>query len=140
MYLFCFVIAACAADAENDEKATQPKANISSILFDAAFIDSVKNLILLLNPVAELTNFCQKSTTSAADAVEKWFQIYEIGSSELRAFIDKRMKKSKVLNIVTMTANYFHQVYRGQKLNEEQKQMDWNLVVNLMKMKMRLVR
>lgn len=122
LYLFCFAIAACAADAEIDENATQPKATISAILFDAGFIESVKNLISLLNPVAELTNFCQKSTSSAADAAEKWLQLCETDSSELRTFTEKRMKKSKVLNTVTMTANYFHPIYRGQKLNEEQKQ------------------
>lgn len=42
------------------------------------------------------------------------------GPEELREFLEYRCKKSNVFNIVTMTANYFHPVYRGQKLNQEQ--------------------
>lgn len=81
-------IAACATEAESDENAIQPKSNISSILFDAKFIQSVKNLLELLKPVAQLTNFCQKSTTSSADAVEKWLEVEENASSELRVYVE----------------------------------------------------
>lgn len=140
-------ITACAAEAEIDEKAIQPKANISSILFDAEFLESVKKLLEILNPIAELTNFCQKSTTSAADAAEKWLELYEIDSSDLHGFVENRLKKSNVLNTVTMTANFLHPVYRGKRLNHKKsklkaifsinwKHLGWNRVVNLRKMKM----
>lgn len=74
----------------------------------------------MLNPVAELTNFCQKSTSSAADAAEIWLELHGNGPSGLREFVEYRLKKSNILNTVTMTANYFHPVYRGRRLSQEQ--------------------
>lgn len=58
------VTAACDVEAEIDANALKPKAAVSQLLFDAGFIASVKQLLELLNPVAKLTNYCQKSTTS----------------------------------------------------------------------------
>lgn len=68
------------------------------------------------------TAICQKSTTSSADAIEKWLEVHENGSNELRVYVKNRMAKSNVLNLVTMTANYFHPLYRGQRLDEQQLQ------------------
>ena len=90
--------------------------NVTPILFDVEFLASVQHLLEILNPVAELTNFCQKSTT-----VEKWLELLENDSNELHGFVKNHLKKSNVLNTVTMTANYFHPIYRGKKLNEAQK-------------------
>lgn len=42
------------------------------------------------------------------------------GPSKLRTFLEYRLKQSKVLNIVTMTANFFHPIYRGKRLNADQ--------------------
>lgn len=123
-------VAACATEAETDANAVQPKSDISSILFNAEFVASVKKLLELLNPVAELTNFCQKNTSSAADAAEQWLKLYENGSDEMRTIIGNRMKKSHILNTVTMTANFFHPVYRGKRLNETQQQEVKSYVFN----------
>lgn len=51
-----------------------------------------------------------------------------IDGPELREFLDYRLEKSKVLNNVTMTANYLHPVYRGKKLTQEQRQAVTNYV------------
>lgn len=118
--LISFPSAACARDAEIDDKAIKPKESISTLLFKADLVASVKKLLELLDPVAKLTNYCQKSTCSAADAAEEWLKLLENGPTELRDFVESRMKKSNVLNIVTMTSNYFHPIYRGKKLSEEQ--------------------
>lgn len=40
------------------------------------------------------------------------------------------MKKGKILNTVTMTANYFHPVYRGKRLNAAQRQEVKNYTFN----------
>lgn len=119
------VTAACDAEAEIDERAIKPKANVSSLLFNAEFLSSVRKLLGILNPVAELTNFCQKSTTSGADAAEKWMELLDDGPIDLREFLEYRLKKSNVLNLVMMTTNYFHPVHRGKRLNE------YNLAVML---------
>lgn len=89
-------------------------------MFDDEFVESVKELVGILDPVAELTNYCQKSDVSAADAVEKWLELRENGPQELREYVDERCTKSNVFNDVTMTANYFHPKYRGKKLNAVQ--------------------
>ena len=39
-----------------------------------------------LSPVAELMNFCQKSTSSAADDAEKRMELLNDGPSDLRIF------------------------------------------------------
>lgn len=76
----------------------------------------------LLNPVAELTNYCQRSDIFVADAaVKKWLNLMA-DCSNLRDFLKYRTKKSNVFNTVTMTANYLHPVYRGKKFNEEQQE------------------
>lgn len=122
------VAAACDADAEEDEHALTPKPGVSSLLFDANFLESVKELLELLNPVAELTNYCQKSTSSAADAAEKWLKLLDNGPEELREFSNKRLERSNVLNNVTMTANFLHPIYRGKRLSPEQRTMVTNYV------------
>ncbi|XP_055309489.1 uncharacterized protein LOC129573203 [Sitodiplosis mosellana] len=114
------VTAACDAEADVDEKAIKPKASVSSLLFNVDFLASVKKLIEVLNPVAELTNFCQKSSTSSAEAVEKWLQLQSDGPEELKPFLEYRTKQSNVFNTVTMTANYLHPVYRGKRMSQEQ--------------------
>ena len=115
------VTAACDAEAELDDKAIRPKSKVSALLFNANFLTSVRKLLEILNPVGELTNICQKSTSSAADAAQKWMELINDGPSDLRTFAEYRMKQSKVLKIVTMTANFFHPVYRGKRYLKEVK-------------------
>lgn len=114
------VTAACEVELESDAEAIAPKPNVSSLIFNFNFIGSVKYLLQLLDPVAELTNYCQKSNSSVADAAEKWLELLNDGPNELLEFLNYRLLQSNVLNTVTMTANYFHPVYRGKRLNEEQ--------------------
>lgn len=46
--------------------------------------------------MAELTNFCQKSDSSAADAAEKWLKLFVDGPEELHDFLEYRCDKSNV--------------------------------------------
>lgn len=115
------VAAICDEELEIDPKATVLKPGVASLIFNSKFITSVKELLELLDPVAELTNFCQKSESSAADAVEKWLKLLEDGPEKLRNFLNYRLNESNVLNVVTMTSNFFHPVYRGQRLTEERR-------------------
>lgn len=115
------VTAACHAEKEIDKDATAPKPHVSKLLFNAQFVDSVKETLEILDPVAKLTNKCQQSNFSAGDAVEEWIFLFEEGPEALRPFLDYRCKKSDVFNIIALTANYFHPIYRGQKLSQEQR-------------------
>lgn len=114
------VTAACDAEAEIDKSAIRPKPSVSQLLFDFEFIDSVKELLQLLSPVAELTNKCQKSDCSVADALEEWMKLSKNCPEDLLGFLQYRCTKSNVINIVAMTANFFHPVYRGRILSENQ--------------------
>ena len=44
---------------------------------------------MFIDPVAELINFCQKNTTSVADATEKWLELLQDGPLDLRPFFGK---------------------------------------------------
>lgn len=61
----------CDEEAEQDPKALKP----TSLLHNSSFVAPVNKLLDLLNPVAELTNICQSSSTSVANAAEKWLQL-----------------------------------------------------------------
>lgn len=98
----------------------RPSTGVSQILFNDNFVESVKHMLQLLDPVAELTNDCQRSDFSAADAIEKWLSLLENASEELRGFLENRCDKSNVFNKITITANFLHPVYRGRKLNSVQ--------------------
>lgn len=111
------------ANDENIESdTTNPDTAITQLLFNATFVESVKNLLSILDPIAKLINSSQKSDFSAADAIEEWFELFENAPREITSIVEARCKKSDVFNNVTMTANFFHPVYRGRKLNESQQQ------------------
>lgn len=117
------VAADCDAEYENNKNAIRPKPNVSQLLFNADFVETVKELVDILDPVAELTNCCQKSDVSVADAAEKWFDLLANESHDLSEYVEQRCKKSNVFNNVTLLANFLHPVYRGQKLSESQKEV-----------------
>lgn len=114
------VAAACDVEAEVDKDVLKPKSKVVSLLFNEGFTASVRNLLKILNPVAELTNFCQKSSVSSADAAEKWLKLLTDGPEDLQPFLEYRIKQSHVLNTVTMTANFLHPAYRGKLLSQDQ--------------------
>lgn len=60
------VAAECDIEYENDKNAMRSKPGVSQLLFNADLVESVKELVNVLEPVAELTNYCQKSDFSVA--------------------------------------------------------------------------
>lgn len=99
----------------------KPAPAVSQLLFNNTFIDSVKNLLSLLDPIAKLINLCQKSDSSIADAAEAWLDLLNEAPPELKPFVESRCNKSNVFNDVTLAANYLHPVYRGSKMNASQR-------------------
>lgn len=83
-----------------------------------------------LDPVAKLINVCQQSNSSAADAAEAWLQLLNEAPGDLKSHVVYRIKKSKVFNQVTLSANYFHPVYRGAKLSDEQNRMVTDYIID----------
>lgn len=62
------VIAACQAEAVIDKATTRPNPHVAQLIFDDRFVESVEETLTLLDPVAELTQKCQRSDFSAGDA------------------------------------------------------------------------
>lgn len=60
---------------EDEMDAKNPDAAVIQLLFNMNFINSVKNLLFLLDPIAKLMNICQKSDCSVADDVEQWLDL-----------------------------------------------------------------
>lgn len=106
--------------ADYDDENVRPKPGVVQLLSNTDFIDSLRNLVNMLDSVAELINYCQRSDVLAADVVEKWLDLLRNESEELSKFVGERCTKSNVFNNITMTANFFHPDYRGKKLNESQ--------------------
>lgn len=111
-------------DISEDECETKnPDPAVTQLIFNSNFIESVKNLLSLLNPIAEVINVCQKSNVSLADGVEKWLDLLNNSPEELKELVKARCKKCKVFNEISLSANYFHPIYRGKKLSVSQRRV-----------------
>ncbi|XP_058975159.1 uncharacterized protein LOC131801101 [Musca domestica] len=98
------------------------KSYISELLYKEDFIQSVKELFDLLNPVALLIKNCQKSEYSIADATEEWIKLLTTAKPELYEVAAERCRISKVFNKYNLAANVLHPLYKGGRLNPEQMQ------------------
>lgn len=100
------------------------KAEVTYLLYNEDFINEIKEMIQILEPICQLVNKCQKSDFSVADAVEEWFEIKQkmpehLMTDMIEAAIDHRIQMAG--NIYSFAANYLHPRYKGRKLNVEQK-------------------
>lgn len=103
---------------------TEESVTISSdamvLLFDIEFAIEVQKAIGVLDPICKLVNFCQKKTTSVAEAAEMWLSLAVTDNTSLDnlRFIEKR--KSLALNIYSLLANTMHPLFKGRKLSDAQ--------------------
>lgn len=87
------------------------------MLFKEDFIQSVKKLLDLLNPVAVLIKNFQNSTYSIADATEEWIDLLAEASPELYGTVCDRCDE---FTKHALTANFLHPLYREGKLSSDQ--------------------
>lgn len=73
--------------------------HVSKLSFDSQFVDSVKENLKLLDPVAKLTNKCQQSNFLAGDAVKEWVTLFEEGHEAPRPTLEYRCKENDAFNI-----------------------------------------
>lgn len=85
-------------------------------IIDVSFEDRVRNYVDLFDPICQLINSCQQSTTNQADATQKWLEL-DFGNSALNEKLKARIKKA--IHPVAAAANFLHPVYKGEKLTEE---------------------
>lgn len=62
--------------------------------------------MLDVRPGDRITNYCQKTEVSVADASEKWLDFFRAGLCV----------KSNVFNSITLTSNFFYPESRGKKI------------------------
>lgn len=106
---------------DEDAKSRKPDPSGTQLLFNASFVESVRKMYETMDPIGKLINLCQKSESSAADAIEEWLDLLDQAPAELQTLAQTRCMKSNVFNNVTIAANFLHPVYRGQKLSDLQK-------------------
>lgn len=117
---------------ENENSNKRLEQSVAKLLFNVSFLDSAKNLLAALDPIAKLINVCQKSKTSIADAIEEWIELLSETPEEMKYLVESRMTKCNIFNKYSMTANYLHPVYGGKNLtNEQQKQVDEYVFISL---------
>ena len=93
------------------------------MLLDLEFEAQVQDQVLILDPICELINTCQKLDCSLAKATEKWLRL-EVPTinEEYDQLIKARIKKA--LNVYGLAANYLHPVYKGRQFSENAEYMD----------------
>lgn len=67
-------VSACHGDDIGDidtDEIKIPNPIVTRLLFNATFIDSVKNFLSMLDPIAKLINVCQTGNATVADAYEE---------------------------------------------------------------------
>lgn len=105
-------------------------AEVKRYLFDFNFLSNLSNSIDLLDPVCELINTYQKSTSSIADVAEVWLDLPNKITSGLKHFTSTILKRQEyVLNEFLLTANFLHPGYQGNKMTSEQKNLVENFIL-----------
>ena len=100
---------------------------VSQLIFDENFIQSLKNIIIVLNPICVLINKCQDPKCNVADAVQYWLSIFEkLPTNKYDEKIRARIKKA--LWPVGYAANILHHKYNGILLNDEQKRVGFEFI------------
>lgn len=100
-------------------------------LFDANFINNLSNSIKLFDPVCELINLCQKSTTSIADAAEAWLNLPNKIPDGYQEFNEVIMKRRKyALNKYLLTSNILHPRYQGKNMSSDDRDQVEDFILN----------
>lgn len=107
----------------------EPSSDVSQLLLDSDFIESVQTLVNMLDSTVDLINYCQRENVSIADIIEKWLNLLRHESHELSQFVAERCSTSNVFTNIAMTANFIHPDYRGKKLNETQQQVVYDHIL-----------
>lgn len=87
------------------------------MLFDDIFEENVGKMIALLDPVCELLNKVQATSTPIANGVNLWLSLKLPEDQTLKPFFKKRITQH--LNIYGLTAYYLHPYYDRKLLSAE---------------------
>lgn len=108
------------SEAVEDAIAKRPSPAVTRLIFNDEFVESVMKMLEIMDPIGQLINVCQKSTSSIADAIEEWVNLLHNASPELKSIVDTRCRMSNVFKDITLIAHFLRPVYRGQKFTNDQ--------------------
>lgn len=91
-----------------------PKKANRELLEDCSLSAQLLDAIILFDPVCQLVNTCQAASRNIADAAELWLTLnIPVVDDKVDEVLDKRL--DKVLQSITLTANFLHPVYQGKQ-------------------------
>ncbi|OXU27865.1 hypothetical protein TSAR_005625 [Trichomalopsis sarcophagae] len=90
-----------------------------NLLFDPEFEMLLQDHLLVLDPVCELINVCQKSDCDIATATKLWLRLkFSVENENYQNTLNQR--KNKVMNCFGLSAKFLHPVYQGQHFSRNQ--------------------
>lgn len=92
-----------------------------ALLQSSEFEIILQDYILIFDPVCELVNKCQRSSSNIADAIEYWLTLNIPTCNDNQ---DKLIKAriQKATKPICFAANFLHPVYQGQRLSYDQRE------------------
>ena len=105
--------------AQNQEANIMISNESYNLLFDLEFEMRLQHHLLILDPVCELINVCQKSNCDIATATELWLRLeFPVDIENYQYLLNQR--KNKVINCFGLAANFLHPVYHGQRFSRNE--------------------
>lgn len=95
---------------------TKIKQNVTQLLYDEEFLQSINSCIELITPICELVNICQKTESSIADAANLWLKL----KLPLKYEEEFRNNSKIALNKYALAAFYLHPLYKSSALSSAQ--------------------
>lgn len=92
-----------------------------ALLQNSEFETILQDYILIFDPVCELVNKCQKSSSNIADAIEYWLTLnMSTDNDNHNKLVQTRIQKAT--KPICFAANFLHPVYQGQRLSYDQRE------------------
>ena len=115
-----------------DSQIKKIKQVVVKLLFDDEFIETVKENIILFDPICNLINRCQSSECSVADAVDLWLNIRLPVKFEPKFSKTLKSRIDMALNEYALTAFNLHPHYDNNKLSSIQNDKINNFLFKLL--------
>lgn len=92
-----------------------------ALLQSLEFETILQDYILIFDPVCELVNKCQRSSSNIADAIEYWLTLnISTDNDNHNKLVKARIQKAT--KPICFAANFLHPVYQGQRLSYDQRE------------------
>lgn len=101
--------------------------NLVTLILDESFKQELLHVVNVLNPICKLINACQEPHCTLADATEMWLTL-ECNDENFQSNFSERFRKA--IHPAGFASNLLHNVYQGQNLNEEEREIALNFIKN----------